>query len=315
MPAPPTSVGGVRILFAGSPSAALPALEAVADVASEFAVMSQPDKPVGRKQILTPTPVSSWAQDHDVALYRPADHEGIAKAASEFGPDLGITVAYGRLLSPQTLAIPAFGWWNVHFSLLPRWRGAAPVQNALLAGDCETGVTVFQLDDGMDTGPILSQRSHAIAPLIDAGQLLEELSYLGAKLLTETLQQHQNGHLTRTPQEGDTTHAPKLERESGRITSTESIEVAHRRLRAATPEPGCFVSWGGGVNTLRVIAAKIAVGSNMETPGTIRETEQGVGIAVTGGVLLLETVQPAGKKVMPAEDWWRGVHQEIRIDG
>jgi methionyl-tRNA formyltransferase len=308
-------VGGVRILFAGSPAVALPALEAVADVASEIAVMSQPDKPVGRKKILTPTPVSSWALEHGHTLYRPVDNEGIAEATAEFTPDLGITVAYGRILRPQALAIPPLGWWNVHFSLLPTWRGAAPVQNALLAGDTETGVTVFQLDEGMDTGPVLSQRSHAIASGITAGQLLDELSDIGAALLTETIQRHLSGLLTATPQVGEPLHAPKLERDSGRIRSSEPIEMARRRFQAATPEPGCFVTFNQGEQTLRILAAHTMSDSTGQTVGTIHQSEHGVGIALPGGVMLLETVQPAGKKAMPAADWWRGVHEEIRIDG
>jgi len=308
-------VGGVRILFAGSPAAALPALEAVAGLASELAVMSQPDKPVGRKKVLTPTPVSSWALEHSLTLYRPLDNEGIAKATSEFSPDLGITVAYGRILRPQALAIPRLGWWNVHFSLLPTWRGAAPVQNALLAGDTETGVTVFQLDEGMDTGPVLSQRPHAISSGITAGQLLDELSGIGAKLLTDTIEQYRKGNLTVTAQAGEPTHAPKLDRDAGRIRSTEPIEMAWRRFQATTPEPGCFVTFGQGEHTLRLLDVQATVDATTEAPGTIHQTEHGVGIALPGGVMLLDTVQPAGKKAMPAADWWRGVHDEIHIDG
>ena len=294
---------------------ALPALEALANVASELAVMSQPDKPVGRKKILTPTPVSSWVLEHGIPLFRPVDHEGITQATREFSPDLGITVAYGRILRPQALAIPSAGWWNVHFSLLPRWRGAAPVQNALLAGDTETGVTVFQLDEGMDTGPVLSQRPHAIAPGITAGQLLDELSVVGAALLTDTIRQHLSGHLTATPQAGEPTHAPKLERDTGRIRATEPIELAGRRFQAATPEPGCFVSYGNGKQTVRILAARPTVDSAVNNPGVIYQSAHGVAIALSGGSMLLDAVQPAGKKAMPAADWWRGVHEEIRIDG
>ena len=293
----------------------LPALEAVADVATELAVMSQPDKPVGRKKVLTPTAVSAWATAHGVTLYRPDNHEGIGQAVREFAPDLGITVAYGRILRPDVLAIPAQGWWNVHFSLLPRWQGAAPVQNALLAGDTETGVTVFQLDDGMDTGPVLSQQSHPIAAGITAGALLEELSIVGAELLATTLQHHVNTPLTPTPQQGEATHAPKLDRDTGRIRSTDTIQMATRRFQAATPEPGCFVSWGEGQHSLRVLEASAATDTKSSAEGTISMTPDGVGIGLAGGSLLLHSVQPAGKKPMPAADWWRGVHQEIHLDG
>lgn len=294
---------------------ALPALEAVAGVATELAVMSQPDKPVGRKKVLTPTAVSSWAHNNDVTLYRPESQDTIAQAVKGFAPDLGITVAYGRILRPEVLAIPAHGWWNVHFSLLPRWRGAAPVQHALLAGDTTTGVTVFQLDSGMDTGPILSQRTHSITPGITAGVLLDELSHVGAALLAETLQRHRTGDLHPTPQQGEETHAPKLEREMGRITASDTIDQAQYRYQAATPEPGCFVSWGDGKNSLRVLEASATTDTERSAEGTISMTPEGLGIGLAGGSLLLHTVQPAGKKAMPAADWWRGVHEEIRIDG
>jgi methionyl-tRNA formyltransferase len=308
-------VGGVRILFAGSPAIALPSLEAVADLATELAVISQPDKPVGRKKILTPTAVSSWAIDRDVTLYRPVDHNSIAQMVSAFAPDIGITVAYGRLLRYEVLAIPSSGWWNLHFSLLPRWRGAAPVQNALLAGDTNTGVTVFQLDEGLDTGPILSQQAHVITPGMTSGQLLEELSHVGATLLINTLQAHRDGHLTVTAQHGEPTHAPKLNREAGRIRSTDTVDMAYRRFQATTPEPGCFLSWSEGKHSLRVLSATAVPDTVTAADGIIRGAIDGVAIGLAGGVLLLHTVQPAGKTAMPATDWWRGIHREIRIDG
>jgi methionyl-tRNA formyltransferase len=284
-------------------------------VASELAVMSQPDKPVGRKKVLTPTPVSSWALERGVTLFRPGDHDGVLHAVSEFSPDLGITVAYGRLLTSEVLAIPTAGWWNVHFSLLPRWRGAAPVAHALLAGDSDTGVSVFQLDDGMDTGPLLAQRSHPIAPGITAGQLLEQLSHLGAELLTDTLQEFLTGKVTPAPQHGHATNAPKPDRDTGRIRSSDAADMALRRFQATTPEPGCFVSWSHGEKTLRVLAASVSTDASSGTEGSIHNTPHGVGIQLTGGSLLLETVQPSGKTPMPAADWWRGVHEDITIDG
>ena len=294
---------------------ALPALEAVARVASELAVMSQPDKPVGRKKIPTPTPVSQWALDHGIPLYRPHDHEGIATAVSDFAPDLGITVAYGRILRPKVLAIPASGWWNVHFSLLPRWRGAAPVQNALLAGDTDTGVSVFQLDEGMDTGPLISQQPHAISAGITAGELLDQLSHIGADLLTDALTQHQTSPHRPTPQQGEPSHAPKLDRDTGRIRASDTIDMACRRFQATTPEPGCFVSYSGGEHTLRILEAQCLTDAPSTADATIHLLPEGVGLNLSGGVLLLTTVQPAGKKAMPATDWWRGVHHKVSIDG
>jgi methionyl-tRNA formyltransferase len=304
----------VRILFAGSPALALPALEAVYGVAGELAVMSQPDKPVGRKRVLTPTAVSQWAKDRGLTLYRPVDHQGIHRDVSEFAPDLGITVAYGRILRAEVLAVPPLGWWNVHFSLLPRWRGAAPVQHALLAGDTDTGVSVFQLDEGMDTGPILAQVTHSMAGGITAGELLDELSRVGAELLATTLKQVQNNQNTPTPQIGNPTHAPKLDRGTGRIRATDTIEAAQRRYQATTPEPGCFVSWGGGEHTLLLLTAKALMDASSPADGGLYDLPDGLGIALRGGYVMAETVVQPGKKAMSATDWRRGLREEICID-
>lgn len=294
---------------------ALPALDAVWETNRELAVMSQPDKPVGRKKILTPTPVSQWALDRGVLLYRPLDHDGIQRAVSEFSPDLGITVAYGRILRPTVLDVPRHGWWNLHFSLLPRWRGAAPVQHALLAGDTTTGVSVFRLNEGVDTGPLLGQVSHPITPGITAGDLLTELSYLGATLLAQAVEQLATGGVTEAEQSGDVSHAPKLERDTGRICASDPLDVALRRFQATTPEPGCYVTWGRPDKSLRILAANAMYDAASPGDGAIHTVSGGVGIALAGGYLMLESVQPAGKKAMSSTDWWRGVHGDVAIDG
>ena len=307
-------MGEVRILFAGSPEAALPALEVVADVADSLAVMSQPDKPVGRKKVLTATPVSSWALERGIALHRPVDHDGIAQTVSDYAPELAITVAYGRILRPNVLDMPPAGWWNLHFSLLPRWRGAAPVQNALLAGDTETGVSVFRLDEGVDTGPLLGQRSHPVRRGMNAGELLTELSHTGAELLRDTLASFHQGQHSFAGQSGEATHAPKLDRQVGRILPNDSLEMALRRFGATTPEPGCFVSLAQGQQTLRILAATALPDPTSPGDGRIMPIASGVGISLAGGFLLLESVVPAGKKAMASADWWRGVHGEHTID-
>lgn len=301
-------------MFAGSPAVALPALRAVAAVADELAVISQPDKPVGRKKILTPTPVSQWAADHGVTLFRPQSNDELANVVARVSPDLGITVAYGRILKPDVLAMPDFGWWNLHFSLLPRWRGAAPVQNALLAGDTETGVTIFALDDGVDTGPLLAQTHHRVVPGITAGELLGELAERGATL---------TGRLLATtpwppeakPQTGDATHAPKLDRQAGQVRQQHSLEHAYRSFQATTPEPGCFFTWGDARHSLGIISATAVPDSASPGDGSIRLVEGQVAVRLTGGNLVLHTVHPAGKKPMAAADWWRGVHEDVVIDG
>jgi methionyl-tRNA formyltransferase len=305
----------VRILFAGSPEVALPSLDKVASWASELAVMSQPDRPVGRKRVLTPTPVSTWASDHGVTLFRPESAKELHDQVAEFSPDLAITVAFGRILTPNVLAVPTHGWWNLHFSLLPRFRGAAPVQHALFEGDTKTGVTVFQIDEGLDTGPILGALAHPITPGITTGELLGELSHLGATLVGTLLEDLAQGSLRPTPQSGVATHAPKPDRDMGHIRAGDSLEKATRRFQATTPEPGCFVSDGAGRDTLRILAATTQPGPISHPPGTVAAIDGGVGLALNGGYLLLHEVHPAGKKPMRAVDWWRGVTDKVTIDG
>ncbi len=304
----------MKILFAGSPDTALPALRAVAKFADELAVLSQPDRPVGRRRQVTPTPVSEWAMDKQVPLFRPDDHLGIAEAVRSFRPDLAITVAYGRILTPEVLGIPHHGWWNVHFSLLPRWRGATPVQHALLAGDEETGVSVFRLDDGVDTGPLLNQVTHPIRQGITAGELLDELSNVGTTALLETLQTLQSGRLREKSQDGDVTLAPKLEREEGKISAGATALEAWRRYQATTPEPGCFVEDRASGNTIRLLELQGNSFSHDRPRGVIDVLDNQVCVFLDGGILRLTRVLPAGKKPMDAMDWWRGVAGPVVIN-
>ena len=176
----------MRLAVAASPEVAIPTLEALLGSSHELvSVISQPDRPAGRGKVLTPTPVSEWALAHQLPLLRPDSKEEIAAAVEDV--DCVVTIGYGVLLPESILSIPRYGFLNLHFSLLPRWRGAAPVQRAIEAGDAVTGVTVFQLDAGMDTGPIYVQESYPISAETTAGELLDELSKFGPKLIAETL--------------------------------------------------------------------------------------------------------------------------------
>lgn len=308
----------VRILFAGSPEAALPSLKAVAEFTDDLTVMSQPDRPVGRKRILTPTPVSLWALEHDIPLFRPETGDDLRADVARIAPDLGVTVAFGRLLSPDVLSLPRYGWWNVHFSLLPRYRGAAPVQHALFEGDSSTGVSVFQIEEGLDTGPILAARPHPIEPGITAGVLLDELSHVGAEVLGQLLEalarQHPDEGLPTTAQTGEATSAPKPARETGHILATDSLDMAFRRFQATTPEPGCFVSFDAGRHALRLLQVSAQPGPTVDPPGMISATGGDITLALGGGYLLLHEVHPSGKKPMTAEQWWRGVQRGVSID-
>jgi methionyl-tRNA formyltransferase len=221
-------------------------------------------------------------------------------------PDLIVVAAFGQILRPEILDLPAHGCLNVHGSLLPRWRGAAPIQAALLAGDRETGITIMKMDAGVDTGPTLSQRSLVIAPDDTSGSLFEKMALLGAELLIETLPRYLNRDLTLRlqPEEG-VTYASMLKKEDGRLDFTKPAIDLERRIRAMNPWPGAFFEWNG--RPLKVLRGHVLANQN---PGAgkrvIVESRPAVG---TGeGILILDEVQPAGKKSMPGSAFLTGAH-------
>jgi methionyl-tRNA formyltransferase len=189
------------------------------------------------------------------------------------------------------------------------------VQHALLEGDSETGVSIFQLDAGIDTGPVISQTSHPITPGITSGELLDELAEVAALLLSQTLRDYAAGNISATAQTGVASHAPKLEASTGHIFSHHTAIEAGRLFQATTPEPGCFVTFNQGQQRLRILEARINEVDHNVPPGTVQEFSDGVGIALSGGVVMLYRVQPAGKNPMSSADWWRGTKQEAMIDG
>lgn len=301
-------------MFAGSPAVALPSLRVVQEWAAHLRVVSQPDRPVGRRADVTPTAVSTWALDNGLDLVRPTSATELRHAVADFQPDLGITVAYGRILSPEVLALPRHGWWNVHFSLLPAWRGAAPVQHALWAGDESTGVTVFQLDEGVDTGPILIQRSYPIPASHTAGQVLTDLAELGAEALTEALERWDGGSLRPSPQHGEASHAPKMTRQDARLVWGEDTDGVVRRFRAVTPEPGAW-SEGPGGQPVKILHLEPHPGPSSVAgrPGSL-VLENGRVLCGTGdGVVAIGEVVPAGKRAMSAVDWWRGLPPGVTL--
>ena len=297
----------MRVVFAGSPPVARTVLEALVKAGVNIVgVITQPDRPVGRKQIVTPTAVSQVAGEMGLPTETPANADALVDSLNRLQPDLVIAVAYGRLLTRAHLNIPPLGWWNLHFSLLPAWRGATPVQHALLAGDKTTGVTVFHIDEGLDTGPVLNQRAVPIEPFVDAGALLNQLAELGAAVLVETLGALQDGTLTPTPQQGTPSHAPKLTREDGRLDFGQPAAEVFRRWQAVTPEPGAFTSLVGREGGLRVLHARPSPDVVDLAPGEVAQRGGRVFVGCGRGALELLRVQPAGKRDMPAMDWWRG---------
>ena len=309
----------MRVVVAGSPDVAVVTLDALMTMNHPeidiVGVISQPARPVGRKRVLTPTPLAEAAEVHGLPCATPYDAAGLVEALQEFHPDLAVAVAYGRLIGADARAIPRLGWWNVHYSLLPHYRGATPVQHALLAGDRRTGVTIFQIDEGLDTGPILATREHPIEPFLHSGQLLSQLAEVGAGLLAETLVQAAEGSLSQAPQDGQPSMAPKLSRDAGRLDFTEPVSQVFRRWQAVTPEPGAFTTIHGKDSQLAILRARPAPEVVELGPGEVRAVDGRVLIGCARGALEVTDVQPAGKKPMSAADWLRGAGPDVICGG
>lgn len=301
----------MRILYLGSPAFAVAPLDMLAQAGYAIsAVVTQPDRPAGRKRTLTPPPVKLAAQRLGLPVVQPETLRDPAIVAhlAALQPDVGIVVAYGEILRPAVLAVPRLGYLNIHPSLLPLYRGPAPVTGALLAGDSETGVTIMQLDTGMDSGPILAQATVPLPPDARAGPLTESLIELGGKLLLETLPRYAAGQLELRPQNHSAaTFTRLLKKADGRIDWALPAHVIERTIRAYDPWPGAFTTWRG--QQLKLIAATVhAEWSGSAEPGTIIATSPLPLVATGSGALGLESVQPAGKRVMSGADWSLGQH-------
>jgi len=294
----------------GSPEFAVPSLEALAEHYRVAGVVTQPDRPSGRGKSLQPPAVKVAALRLGIPVSQP-EKIRLPEAMTQlqaWEPDLIVVAAFGQILRPAVLDLPHFGCINVHGSLLPRGRGAAPIQASILAGDQETGITIMKMDPGVDSGPILSQRTLPIAPDDTGGTLFEKMAPLGAQLLLETLPRYLGGELVPQPQsEEGATYAPMLKKEDGRLDFTRSAVELERRVRAMNPWPGAFLDWKGA--SLKVLRARLSGG---KSPGAgcrfIVEGQPAVG--TSEGILILEDVQPAGKRTMPgraflagARDW------------
>lgn len=301
----------LRIIVAGTPAPAVPSLLALAESGHEIvAVVSRPDAPVGRGRTLTPSAVSAAALDLGLPLLRPVsarDPEFLA-ALTELAPDAAAVVAYGQLLRPAALAIPTHGWVNLHFSLLPAWRGAAPVQAAVRAGDDVTGATTFRLDEGLDTGPVFGTVTESVRPDDTSGALLERLSVSGARLLVATMDGIADGSLTPVPQPGDgVSLAPKITPDDARIRWSDPAFAVDRMIRSMTPQPGAWTEskWGK-----LILGPVVAVEAETLPPGEIVVERKRVLVGTGTGVVQLGTVKAPGKKEMPATDWARGARPE-----
>jgi methionyl-tRNA formyltransferase len=296
----------LKLVFAGSPAAAVPSLRALA--ASEHtiaAVITRQDSPHGRRGTLTSTPVALAADELGLPVIRANRLAGAAtEAVSALAPDLGVIVAYGALVREPLLSAPRLGWINLHFSLLPRWRGAAPVQRAILAGDDISGASVFQLVPELDAGDVFGQLTQPIGAVETAGHLLDSLAESGAELLLQVVGNLADGTARAEAQSGDVTLAPKLTLEDGHIDWSASAVEATNLIRGVTPEPGAFTTVGAA--RLKILDAVIARDAPRLASGELVLDGRRLLAGTATDPLELVTVQPAGGKAMAAGAWWRG---------
>ncbi len=304
--------GMTRIVFMGTPEFAVPSLTALIEHYSVVGVVTQPDGTAKRGRALLPTPVKSAAEAAGVPVIQPRrlrEPEAMAQLTA-WAPDLIVVAAFGQILRPAVLDRPAHGCVNVHASLLPRHRGAAPIAAAILAGDAATGVTIMRMDVGLDTGPMLRRSAPvAITAAHTTETLTAELAQVGAQALLETLPDYLAGRLTPEAQDETlATYAAQLKKEDGRLDFTRPAAELARRVRAMTPWPGAYALWpepGGEDRVLKITRAEAIDGPAGE-PGLVSSTAAGVVVGCAAGALRLMEVQPPGKRPMPAADFARG---------
>ncbi|MFD3706807.1 methionyl-tRNA formyltransferase [Nocardia sp. NPDC058658] len=297
----------MRVVFAGTPEPAVPSLRRLIESAGHevVAVVTRPDAVAGRGRKLLRSPVGQLADEHGIPVLtprKPSEPEFVA-ALTELAPDCCPVVAYGALLPQQVLDIPTHGWINLHFSLLPAWRGAAPVQAAIDAGDDMTGASTFLIEAGLDTGPVYGVMTEKIGLTDTAGELLARLAEAGAVLLEKTLDGVEDGSLQAIPQSHDgVTYAPKVTVEAGRIGFDEPALAIHRHIRAVTPAPGAWTE----VNGLRLKLGPVEMVEETLPEREIEVRKSGVFVGTSTTAVRLGQVQPPGKKMMNALDWARG---------
>jgi len=294
----------MRAVFLGTPSAAVPSLAALADVAEVAGVVTRPDRRRGRgRGSVAAPPMKTAAIEWGFRVFQPVGAEALGDILRELHPDVALLVAYGMLLPPSVLALVPLGFVNVHFSLLPRWRGAAPVERAILEGDASTGVSLMVLDEGLDTGPVLAALETPIAPDETGGSLTARLAFLGAKLVDDVVPDYLNGRRRPAEQLGvGASVARRLTPEEARIDGGWAVERAERAIRAFHPRPGAWVELDDGrlgIRRARPADAEVE-------PGRIAAVD-GVPVAgFRGGALEFVTVRPEGRREMTGREWLNG---------
>jgi len=302
----------MRLLFAGTPAPAVPALEALLASRHEVvAVLTRPDARAGRGRRLTPSPVKERALEAGIEVLDPAQPRGdeFLAVLARLEVDAAPVVAYGALLRPDVIDVPRHGWVNLHFSVLPAWRGAAPVQHAIIAGDEVTGASTFRIEEGLDTGPVFGTLTETVRRRDTAGDLLDRLSVAGAELLVRTLDAIEDGTVMAVPQPADgVSHAPRLLPADAKVDWRRPAYVVDRLVRGCTPAPGAWTSLPDG--------ARLGLGPVRPTdethlaPGEIEVRKDAVVVGTGGGAVTLGDVVPVGKRAMPAADWARGARLE-----
>ena len=297
----------MRILFMGTPDIAADSLAALLDAGHEVcAVFTRRDKPVGRKQILTAPPVKQLAQSHDIPVYQPRTlRDGSSDALIEqLAPDIIVVVAYGCIIPPQLLHIAKYGCINLHVSLLPKYRGSAPIQWAVLNGDAETGVSIMQLDEGLDTGDVLMVEPVAIDPEETSGELFDRVSAVGAKTLVDALTKIEAGQLTPVPQDhSKATLAPPLSKDTARFAFTEDAAHIHNWVRGMNPWPTAWFEQDG--KRIKVSECRLAENPQNAAPGTVLALKP-LTVAAQNGAVALLSVTPEGGKPMAGTAWAAG---------
>ncbi len=297
----------MRLVFAGTPDAAVPSLRLLAASAHEIvAVVTRRDAPVGRKRVITPSPVGAVAAELGIPTIKTdrLDADATERIAA-LAPDLGVIVAYGGLVREPLLSMPPHGWINLHFSLLPRWRGAAPVQRALIAGDAVTGASVFQLVAALDAGDVFAESRYVVPETATAGDVLAALAEEGAQVLGGVVDAMAAGTAVAVAQSGEPTLAAKLDDDDGRIRWAEERERVLARIRGVTPEPGAHTTVDGA--RVKVLAAAAATeDAPVLAPGELAVHGRALLAGTASDPVVLLRVQPAGKSPMDAPDWWRG---------
>ncbi|HEY47226.1 MAG: hypothetical protein AMJ88_00455 [Anaerolineae bacterium SM23_ 63] len=296
----------MRIVFMGSPEFSVPSLEALANAYPIVGVVTQPDRGAGRGRKIRQSVVKVWSSEHALPIMQPRrirNPEAIEQL-KDWTPDLIVVAAFGQILPEEVLELPEWGCLNVHASLLPRWRGAAPIQASIFHGDTETGITIMKMDAGLDTGPVLTQCSTPIDPQETGGQLADRLSKIGAKLLIETIPSYLEGSIKPIEQDHTkTTYAPMLKKSDGALDFNLTAEELERQVRAYEPWPGSFFTWNGK----RIVVRKAhAIPGTAGTPGMVTEVEELPVVSTSQGLLVLEILQPAGRKSMSGDSFIRG---------